>query len=377
VSDVLDLTLALMRCPSVTPDDAGCQTIIAQRLARAGFTVEHLRYGKVDNLWARRGSEAPLFVFAGHTDVVPPGPLAAWQHPPFEPQVRAGMLYGRGAADMKSALAAMVVACERHLRDGGSHQGSIAFLITSDEEGDATDGTVRVVQHLEAHGEHIDLCVVGEPSSSNHLGDVVRVGRRGSLNGVLHIHGTQGHVAYPELAHNPVHAGMPVLVDLTTRRWDDGNAYFPATGFQISNIHAGTGATNVIPGTLTVTVNFRFNTLQTPAGLTAAVAAAFATHGVAMDATWTLSGMPFLTEPGRLTQAVTAAVADVTGQTPVASTSGGTSDGRFIAPTGAEVVEVGVVNATIHKVDECVRVADLDALCQIYEGILARALRGS
>ncbi|NJN50539.1 MAG: succinyl-diaminopimelate desuccinylase [Gammaproteobacteria bacterium] len=372
MTDVLTLTQALMRRASVTPDDAGCQVLLAERLAALGFDVEHLPFGPVNNLWARRGKAAPLFVFAGHTDVVPTGPLEAWRYPPFDPHTHEGVLYGRGAADMKSALAAMVIATQRFLAKASNPAGSIGFLITSDEEGDATDGTLRVVQELERRGETIDFCLVGEPSSSHRLGDVVRVGRRGSLNGVLRIRGVQGHVAYPDLAKNPIHAAMPGLAALTQTRWDDGNDYFPATGFQISNIHAGTGATNVIPGALEVTVNFRFNTLQTPQGLIDQVTAILGAHGLDVEATWTLSGMPFLTEQGALVTAVTAAIEAGAGVTPELSTSGGTSDGRFIAPTGAQVVEVGVINATIHKVDECVRVADLETLCLIYEGVLER-----
>lgn len=370
----MELTRALIRRASVTPDDAGCQTVLAEHLMRLGFTIERLRFGAVDNLWARRGTAAPLFVFAGHTDVVPTGDLATWRTPPFSPTIDGGLLYGRGAADMKSALAAIVVAIERFVRKTPQHAGSIGVLITSDEEGDATDGTVKVVEHLTRRGERIDLCVVGEPSSSTVLGDVVRVGRRGSLNGTIEIRGIQGHVAYPDLARNPIHAAMPALAELVTHRWDEGNESFPASGFQISNIHAGTGATNVIPGVVTVTANFRFNTLQTPARLQAAVEDMLRRHGLDARVTWTLSGMPFLTTRGRLTNAVCDAIRAVTGHVPELSTSGGTSDGRFIAPTGAEVIEVGMINATIHKADECVPVADLEPLCHIYEGILARTL---
>ncbi len=368
------LTRALIRRQSVTPDDAGCQDLLAQRLGALGFRIERLRFGGVDNLWARLGSDAPLFVFAGHTDVVPTGPIADWRFDPFEPVTHNGMLYGRGAADMKSGLAAMIIATERYLAATPSPAGSIAFLITSDEEGVATDGTAAVVRHLQARGEQIDMCVVGEPSSTRSVGDTVRVGRRGSLNGVLQIRGVQGHVAYPDLARNPVHLAMPALAELSARQWDRGNEYFPATGFQISNIHAGTGATNVIPGSLEVTVNFRFNTLQTPEKLMAAVTETCARHGLEVETRWTLSGHPFLTRPGRLVDAVSSAIEACTGQAPELSTSGGTSDGRFIAPTGAEVVEVGVVNATIHKADECVAVADIESLSLIYEGVLERAL---
>jgi succinyl-diaminopimelate desuccinylase len=359
----------------VTPDDAGCQWLLAGRLRRCGFDIERVDRGAVSNFWARRGGAAPLVVFAGHTDVVPAGPTEAWRSPPFEPVIRDGRLYGRGSADMKSALAAMVVAVERFVDREPRHRGSIGVLVTSDEEGDAVDGTVRVIDWLSTRGERIDFCVVGEPSSAERLGDMVRIGRRGSLNGVARIRGIQGHVAYPERARNAVHAALAPLTELATRRWDAGNAHFPPTGFQISNVHAGTGATNVIPGDLTVTFNFRFNTEQTPEALRAEVAAVFLRHGVDADIDWALSGLPFLTRTGRLIDAVRDAIGDVTGRAPELSTGGGTSDGRFIAPTGAEVVECGVVNATIHKVDECVDVADLEPLARIYEGVLSRLLR--
>jgi succinyl-diaminopimelate desuccinylase len=370
----LALTLDLIRRRSVTPDDAGCLRLIGERLARCGFALEALPFGKVENLWARRGRARPLFVFAGHTDVVPAGAEDSWSSPPFEPVVRDGTLYGRGAADMKSALAAMVVSCERFVLRHPRHKGSIGFLLTSDEEGDAVDGTVRVVEHLGARDERIDWCLVGEPSSQDTLGDVARIGRRGSLNGIARIRGVQGHVAYPERARNPIHVAAPALAELAARRWDEGNAHFPPTGFQISNVHGGTGATNVIPRELTVTFNFRFNTTQTPIALQAAVADVFSRHGVDASIEWTLSGMPFLTADGRLVAALRDAVFDVTGQRPSGSTGGGTSDGRFIAPTGAEVVEFGVVNESIHKVDERVDVADIERLAAIYEGLLVRLL---
>ena len=373
--EVLGLAEALVRRPSVTPQDAGCQALIAETLAPLGFVAEPMPFGDVSNLWARRGTAAPLFVFAGHTDVVPTGPAEAWSSPPFEPEVRGGALFGRGAADMKSSLAAMLVAVRRFVARHPNHGGSLAFLITSDEEGVAVDGTARVMVELERRGERIDFCVVGEPSSTERLGDVVRVGRRGSLNGTLSVQGVQGHVAYPDQALNPVHAALGVLDALARRRWDAGNDFFPPTGFQISNIAAGTGAHNVIPNTMTVQFNFRFNTEQTVAGLKAQVESALA-EGVdaRCELTWSVSGLPFLTQPGRLTEAVTAAVREVAGHAPEQSTGGGTSDGRFIAPSGAEVVEVGPVNASIHKIDECVAVADLAPLTYIYEGILRRLL---
>ena len=373
--EVLGLAEALVRRPSVTPQDAGCQTLIAETLAPLGFVAEPMPFGDVSNLWARRGTAAPLFVFAGHTDVVPTGPVEAWSSPPFEPEVRGGALFGRGAADMKSSLAAMLVAVRRFVARHPNHGGSLAFLITSDEEGVAVDGTARVVAALDRRGERIDFCVVGEPSSTERLGDVVRVGRRGSLNGTLSVQGVQGHVAYPDQALNPVHAALGVLDALARRRWDAGNDFFPPTGFQISNVAAGTGAHNVIPNTMTVQFNFRFNTEQTVAGLKAQVESALA-EGVdaRCELMWSVSGLPFLTQPGRLTEAVTAAVREVAGHAPEQSTGGGTSDGRFIAPSGAEVVEVGPVNASIHKIDECVAVADLAPLTHIYEGILRRLL---
>lgn len=373
--EVLGLAEALVRRPSVTPEDAGCQALLMEALAPLGFVTEPMPFGDVSNLWARRGTAAPLVVFAGHTDVVPTGPAAAWSSPPFEPVVRGGALFGRGAADMKSSLAAMLVAARRFVAAHPNHCGSLAFLITSDEEGLAVDGTARVVAALDRRGERIDFCIVGEPSSAERLGDVVRVGRRGSLNGTLRVVGAQGHVAYPEQALNPIHAALGVLDALARRRWDAGNDFFPPTGFQISNIAAGTGAHNVIPNTMTVHFNFRFNTEQTVADLKAQVEGALA-EGVdaRCELEWHVSGLPFLTQPGRLTDAVAAAVREVVGSAPEQSTGGGTSDGRFIAPTGAEVVEVGPVNATIHKIDECVAVADLAPLTHIYEGVLRRLL---
>jgi succinyl-diaminopimelate desuccinylase len=374
-TDVLELTRDLIRRPSITPVDAGCQDLLADHLERLGFTITRLPFGRVSNLWACRGTAAPLLAFAGHTDVVPTGDVAAWRTPPFEPVVRDGLLYGRGAADMKSALAAMVVAIERHLSVTPTPAGSIGLLITSDEEGDAVDGTVRVMEYLRAQGTHIDFCIVGEPSSRQSLGDMIRVGRRGSLNGRIVIKGVQGHVAYPDQVRNPIHGALPALLELTTHTWDHGNAYFPATSFQISNIHAGTGATNVVPGTLELLCNFRFNTEQTPAGLRSHVEGAMRRHGVDASIEWTVSGLPFLTPHGRLVDTVSQAIESCTGQAPVLSTAGGTSDGRFIAPAGAAVVEVGVINATIHQVDEHVRVADLEGLTSIYQRLLHDLLK--
>jgi succinyl-diaminopimelate desuccinylase len=374
VNETLALALALIRRPSVTPDDADCQVLLTERLRVLGFDITPLPFGRVSNFWARYGTAPPLVVLAGHTDVVPPGPADAWESPPFEPVVRDGYLYGRGASDMKSSLAAMVVACERLLGERSRLHGSIGFLITSDEEGDAVDGTARVVDHLVREGIQIDHCIVGEPSSSTRTGDVVRNGRRGSLSGHLVVRGVQGHVAYPEQVVNPIHQVAPALAELAARTWDAGNDYFPATSFQISNIHAGTGATNVVPGTLEAQFNFRFNSEQTPDALKRAVAACFDAHGLDHTIRWNLSGAPFLTARGPLTGAVSAAIEGVMGFAPELSTSGGTSDGRFIAPTGAGVVEIGPVNATIHKVNERIAVRELEDLTAIYHAILKRLL---
>jgi len=372
--DVLALSQQLIRCASVTPNDDGCQDLLIAHLERLGFEVTRLPFGNVANFWARRGTTAPLVAFAGHTDVVPTGPLEQWTSPPFEPVIRDAKLFGRGAADMKTALAAMVVAIDRLLAEKPDCGGSIALLVTSDEEGDAVDGTVKVIEHLQRHGTHIDYCVVGEPSSDRRVGDMVRVGRRGSLNGRAHIRGIQGHVAYPEKVRNPIHMAAPAMAELAGNRWDNGNAYFPATTFQISNVHAGTGATNVVPGMLELLFNFRFNTEQTPERLQAAVADVFARHRIDAHVTWTLSGLPFLTPRGRLVDAVCASIRQATRAEPELSTGGGTSDGRFIAPTGTEVIEVGVVNETIHSIDECVAVSDVTTLVDIYAGILRRLL---
>ncbi len=373
-SAVFDLTCALMRCPSVTPDDAGCLQLLGQRLEAIGFVLEWLPFGEVMNLWARRGQDGPLFCFAGHTDVVPTGDLARWTSPPFAPTVRDGLLYGRGAADMKSALAAMVVACERFVAAHPDHRGSIAFLLTSDEEGVALDGTVRVVETLEARGEKIRWCLVGEPSSTHRLGDVIKNGRRGSLNARLIVHGRQGHVAYPHLADNPIHRAVPALAALAAHVWDGGNVFFPATSLQMSNIHGGTGATNVIPGDVTVLLNFRFSTEVTAAQLQARTEAILQQHGVRYTLEWTVSGLPFLTDQGELVTAAQHAIRTTCGIEPELSTSGGTSDGRFIAPTGAQVLELGVRNATIHQIDEHVAVDDLEPLAHIYQHILSHML---
>lgn len=369
-STTLALTCELMARASVTPDDAGCQDLIAARLAPLGFRAEWMNSGPVRNLWLRRGEAAPSFVFAGHTDVVPTGPPAAWTFPPFEPTLRDGYLYGRGAADMKGSIAAFITACERFLAKAPHAAGSIALLITSDEEGPSVEGTVHVVRTLQARGEAMDWCVVGEPSSSTQLGDVIRVGRRGSLNATLRIEGVQGHVAYPRDALNPIHLFAHVAADLEAQVWDEGNEFFPATSFQFSNVHAGTGADNVIPGVLEARFNLRYCTENTRDSLEQRVHAILARHGVRYQLEWSHSGGPFLTRPGTLVDAVRAAVREHTGTEAELNTGGGTSDGRFIAPTGTQVVELGPVNATIHKIDECVRVADLDTLSRVYEQTL-------
>ena len=371
---VLDLTLALMERASVTPDDKGCQALLGERLQRLGFDVQNLRFGDVDNLWATHGTGHPIVVLAGHTDVVPPGPTEQWNTPPFTPTLQDGHLYGRGAADMKSSLAAMVVATEDFLQQQPDHGGTLAYLLTSDEEGPAVDGTRRVIEQLDQQGVALDYCVVGEPSSSARLGDTVRVGRRGSLNARLRIIGTQGHVAYPDMARNPIHDFASALHDLINTQWDQGNASFPPTSLQISNVQAGTGATNVIPGELDVDFNIRFSTEQTAEALQQGVARLLDRHSLKYQLQWELSGNPFLTPPGDLRSATIAAIKDVTGQEPKESTSGGTSDGRFIAPTGCEVVELGPINATIHKVNERVAVADLIPLADIYRAIVERLL---
>jgi succinyl-diaminopimelate desuccinylase len=370
----LALAMDLVRRPSVTPEDAGCQPLLAGRLEALGFRTEPMRFGEVDNLWARHGSEGPLLCFAGHTDVVPTGPPADWTSPPFAPTVRDGCLYGRGAADMKGSLAAMVTACERFLSNHPRPRGSIAFLVTSDEEGPAVDGTVRVLETLAGRGERIDWCLVGEPTSLERLGDAVKNGRRGSLNGRLTVHGVQGHIAYPARSENPIHRFAPALAELCALEWDRGNAFFPPTTFQVSNIASGTGAENVIPGHLDTRFNFRFSTEVTASELQARVEAVLRRHGLRYELAWNLSGNPFLTPRGTLVEATRQAVREVAGVDPDVNTAGGTSDGRFIAPTGAEVVELGPLNATIHKVDECVGVEDLERLSAIYERLLERLL---
>jgi succinyl-diaminopimelate desuccinylase len=374
MSETLTLAKQLIARRSVTPDDAGCQEIMIARLEALGFAVERLRFGDVHNFWARRGNSAPLYAFAGHTDVVPTGPEEKWSHPPFEPTIKNGMLYGRGAADMKGSLAAMITACERFIGEHPDHNGSIGFLITSDEEGPAVDGTVKVVAHLEARGEKMTGCLVGEPTSNAIVGDVIKNGRRGSLGGKMVVRGKQGHVAYPHLAKNPIHVAAPALTELVAQAWDQGNQFFPATSFQISNIHAGTGATNVIPGELEVWFNFRFSTEVTAEILQQRVEAVLGKHGLDYELQWELSGQPFLTPSGELVEAAIAAVEKVIGVTPELSTSGGTSDGRFIAPTGAQVLELGPLNATIHQIDERVGVEDLDRLSDMYRHILEKLL---
>jgi succinyl-diaminopimelate desuccinylase len=374
MSQTLELTRNLIARRSVTPADEGCQELIASRLAALGFRIEPLRFGSVENFWARRGSAAPVFCFAGHTDVVPAGPLEEWHSDPFAPTVRDGLLYGRGAADMKSGLAAMITATEEFVRAHDDHRGSIAYLITSDEEGPSVDGTKRVMQTLAERGEQIDWCLVGEPSSEQSIGDTVKVGRRGSLSGRLTVHGVQGHVAYPQLAENPVHTLAPALAELTRRVWDEGTEHFQPTTFQVSNLNAGTGAPNVIPGELKARFNLRYSPAQTVEALKSAVEEILRRHGVRYTLEWYVSGEPFHTPPGELSRAVGDAVARVTGRQPQLSTGGGTSDGRFIRPLGAQVVELGVVNASIHKVNECVAVADLDALHRMYVNVLANLL---
>ena len=370
----LEFVKELISRPSVTPEDGGCLELIAARLAPLGFSLERMDQDGVSNLWARRGTTAPLFCFAGHTDVVPPGPLERWTSDPFMPEIRDGILYGRGAADMKSSIAAFVVAVERFVAERPMYAGSIALLLTSDEEGDAVCGTTKVVEALKARSETMDYCVVGEPTAVARLGDTIKNGRRGSLNGKLVVKGVQGHVAYPQLADNPVHRAAPALAELAATEWDQGNEFFPATTFQISNIHAGAGTTNVIPGSLDVLFNFRFAPVSDADSLKARVHAVLDRHGLQYDIAWTLSASPFLTGRGTLTTAAEEAILAATGIVTELSTTGGTSDGRFIATHCPQVVELGPVNATIHKVNECVAVAELEPLARIYEGILSRLL---
>lgn len=374
MSAVLALARELISRSSVTPADDGCQALLTRRLEALGFRCESMVHGDVANLWARRGTNGPLLVFAGHTDVVPPGPAERWLSPPFEPTERDGRLYGRGAADMKSSIAAFVVAVEEFVAARPDHRGSIALLITSDEEGPAVDGTVRVCEALAARGEQLDYCIVGEPTSVDALGDTIKNGRRGSLSGRLVVHGRQGHVAYPHLARNPIHLVAPALLDLTTEHWDDGNEYFPPTTFQVSNMHSGTGATNVVPGSATLDFNFRFSTASTPESLKERVHAILDRHGLEYELEWTLGGEPFLTPRGELSGALTEAIRESTGVEAELSTTGGTSDGRFIARICPQVVEFGPINASIHQVNEHIAIADLEPLKNIYRGVLERLL---
>ncbi len=376
MSDVAELTAELVRRRSITPDDAGCQALLAQRLQRAGFRCEHLRYGDVSNLWAAHGQGDPVLVFLGHTDVVPSGPEEVWTSPPFTPAIRDGKLYGRGAADMKSGVAAMTIALERFVIEHPRHRGSVALLLTSDEEGPTNlDGVRRVAQHFRETGQRIAWCVVGEPSSKERLGDLIRVGRRGSLSGTLTVRGVQGHVAYPEKALNPIHALAPALAELVATSWDDGNEDFPPTSFQISNLNAGTGALNVIPGSLVAHFNFRFGTASRAEDLRDRTEAILKKHRVDYSIEWNLSGEPFLSPAnGKLRETVIAVCRELCGVEPEQSTGGGTSDGRFIAPLGAEVLELGPVNASIHKIDEHVAIDDLQRLPGLYQTICERLL---
>jgi len=374
MSATLDLAKQLISQASVTPEDAGCQTILSDYLKAAKFKAEIMQFEDVTNLWLRRGEASPLVVFAGHTDVVPTGPEQEWDSPPFTPTIRDGQLFGRGAADMKSSIAAMAVACERFAAAHPHHGGSIAFLITSDEEGPATNGTVKVIEALQERNEAIDMCIVGEPSSSETLGDTLKIGRRGSLSANLNIKGVQGHVAYPHLAKNPVHEFSPALAELTSLQWDSGNEHFPATTFQISNIYAGTGANNVIPGNMKINFNLRFSTEITAEEIKTKIISVLDKNKLNYEINWHLSGNPFYCEPGLLTNACEQAIQETVNIKPELSTGGGTSDGRFIAPTGAQVVELGPVNESIHKVNECVDIDALDQLTDIYQRVLEKLL---
>ncbi|GBG15229.1 succinyl-diaminopimelate desuccinylase [Novimethylophilus kurashikiensis] len=371
----LDLARALIARRSLTPDDAGCQEILIERLEKLGFRIEKMRFSNVDNFWARRGTASPVIVFAGHTDVVPSGPIDQWVSPPFEPTIRDGMLYGRGSADMKTSIAAFIVALEEFLANNPDHPGSIALLITSDEEGVAVDGTVKVVEALQARGELLDYCIVGEPTSNKKVGDMIKNGRRGSLSGTLIVKGIQGHIAYPHLVKNPIHMVAPAVAELATTEWDKGNEYFPPTSWQISNFNSGTGATNVVPGHVEILFNFRFSTASTEQSLKDRVHAILDKHGLEYDLEWELSGKPYLTPKGSLVAAISAAIEEAYGVTPELSTSGGTSDGRFIADICPQVIEFGPLNATIHKLNECVGVADIDPLKDTYRLTLEKLLK--
>ena len=375
-SPILALAQELIRLPSVTPEDAGCQKILATRLQKAGFHSEHLRFGEVDNLWAVHGSDGPLFCFLGHTDVVPTGPETEWQHPPFAATIDGGELHGRGAADMKGSVAAMIVAGERFVSRHGKHRGRVAFLLTSDEEGPAVNGTAKVVEELQRRGEQIRWCLVGEPTCSEHFGGMIKNGRRGSLSAVLTVHGTQGHIAYPEQAINPIQTALPALQALDNEAWDEGNAHFPPTSFQFSNVQAGVGAHNVIPGEMKVMFNFRYSTESDAQSLRQRSEHILQSHNVDFRIEWQEGGKPFLTEHGELLDTLTRAVRQHTGQTPVLTTVGGTSDGRYIAPTGSQVAEFGPINSTIHRIDERVSIEDLERLSTIYEEVLTQLLTG-
>ncbi len=374
-SNTVELAIQLLSIDSVTPDDKGCQQILSDRLEKIGFNCEIMQFGEVTNLWARRGQKGPVLAFAGHTDVVPTGPLDKWHSDPFNPEIRDGYLYARGAADMKSSIACMITACERFIAEHPEHDGSIAFLITSDEEGPAIDGTVKVIQTLEDRNEKIDWALVGEPSSLEHVGDVVKNGRRGSLGAQLIVKGIQGHVAYPHLAKNPIHLVSPALAELTSIEWDQGNEFFPATSLQISNIHSGTGATNVIPGEVVIDFNLRFSTCLTPEQIQHQVITILDRHQLDYQIEWNLSGLPFLTAEGALVEAAKKAILESTGLNTELSTAGGTSDGRFIAPTGAQVLELGPVNESIHKINENVKVDDINTLSEIYQKMLENLLQ--
>lgn len=374
MNKTLELSQQLIQRPSVTPKDEGCLELLAERLATSGFEYHALPFAEVSNAWIRKGTEAPLFVFAGHTDVVPTGPEENWSHPPFAATIAGGQLHGRGAADMKTAIAAMTIACEEFISEHPDHKGSIGFLLTSDEEGPATNGTVKVVEHLQQQNVAIDYCLVGEPSSTSHVGDTIKNGRRGSLCAQLTVTGKQGHVAYPHLANNPIHALTQILAELSAIEWDQGNDHFPATTFQVSNINSGTGAENVIPGQAEAAFNLRFSTEITADEIKQKIAAVIAKYEIESDLVWRLSGNPFLTAEGRLVEACQQAIQSVTGRETELSTGGGTSDGRFIAPTGAEVVELGVINASIHQIDEHTDIEELNQLTKIYGAVLRQLL---